>query len=685
MDFFEHQANARRMTGRLLLFFLLAVGFTMLGVNACLFVMGRSLGMHGGTPLLHPWTLQAVVGTLLIIAAGSVREYLVLRGGGRALAESMGARRVDFATTEPAERVFLNVVAEMGIAAGVPAPTLYVLDEERGINAFVAGLSIDETVMVVTAGALASLTRDELQAVVGHEFSHILNGDMRLNVRLLALLAGILAIGQLGGYMVRAGLDFGGNRRRRGKRKGGPVHLVVFGAMLWLAGYVGLFFGRLIKAAISRHREFLADASSVQFTRNPDGLASALLKIGEQRSWLNGLYAETMSHMCIAESLRFSSWLATHPPIEERVAALGAHYLVRHRVRLRKQRHKEQTAADVAAERGLSPVLVPASPADIPAAPLAVAELAPLEWTGDAAGGVGVAVATAAELALAGGAATGAPAGDGQRAAIASAESRPAALVARTGTVNPAELASAQALFRRLPAAVQAALESSEGAQALLLALAAHQNTLAPTALRQFLDAHVPAVAARVMELHRALDGLELAFALPLTELATPRLQLMEAGAARVFVLQLQRLAQLDHCISTFEFALLMLLRKQLHLLPGARPVKLAQCGPAVSLLIAALLRTGGMEGERLERTYQRLMRTVATPPPALPVAEATRPSQLGRSLHLLGGLALADKKNLLELAATAVLADGKVQLEEYELLRVLAALLDCPMPVLET
>lgn len=675
MDFFEHQANARRQTGRLLVYFLAAVGFTLLAINGLLFGIGRwmDIPMQGGV-FWHVWTPQAVVGTLLIIGVGSLREYLMLRGGGIALAESMGARRLDFATTDLAERQFLNVVAEMSIASGVPAPTLFVLDNETGINAFVAGLSLDQTVMVVTGGALGQFNRDELQAVVGHEFSHILNGDMRLNVRLLALLAGILAIGQVGGFLVRISLDTSRRRSRRGSdsRKGGVApHLAVLGAAMWLVGYIGLFFGRLIKAAISRQREFLADASSVQFTRNPDGLASALLKIRDQHSWLSGLYAETMSHMCIAESLDFSSWLATHPPLEERVAVLGKHYLVRDRVRQREQRRQVETAAEVAAVQGLSPVLTPPSPAELPPDVPVVRELEPLAWSGTLVPG-NAAEAAAPLLAAAG------------AAMVATVAAGPAALVARAGTVNPAELASAQALFRRLPSGVQQALESCEGAQVLLLALAARQNAASPAVIAAFLEAEVPAQAVRVQALYRSLDGLELAFALPLTELALPRLQLMEHEAARAYLLKLQKLAQLDHRLSTFEFGLLMLMRKQLQMLPRPRPLKLGQCVPAVTMLVATLLRAGGMQGEQLQRTFQRLLRTVVTPPPDLPVADATRLSLLGRYLYLLGGLSLADKKNLLELAATAVLADGKVQLEEYELLRVVAALLDCPMPVLE-
>ncbi|MCC2637660.1 MAG: protease [Moraxellaceae bacterium] len=650
MDFFEHQANARRQTGRLLVYFLAAVGLTLLALNVGMLLLSRLTGASlAGSWLWHDWSLQVMVGTLFIIAGGSLREYLILRGGGQALAASMGARRLDFATTVPAERQFINVVAEMSIASGVPAPTLYVMDREHGINAFVAGLSVDQTVMVVTAGALEAFDRDELQAVVGHEFSHILNGDMRLNVRLLALLAGILAIGQCGGFLMRLASDSGASSRR--DRKGGIFQVFLLGLLLWLIGYIGLFFGRLIKAAISRQREFLADASSVQFTRNSAGLAEALLKIRNhaELSWLAGLYAETMSHMCFAETLSFSSWFATHPPIDARIAMLGKHFLVRDRARQREQLRQVQTAGEVAAVQGLA------------ATPAASGELAAIPYLP----GGGEALATVA-------------------AALAPAVMSSAALVARTGTVNPAELASAQMLFRRLPPGVQQALESCEGAQALLYALTARHNAAPLAVLLPFFQEHEPALQSRVEMLYRILEGLDLAFALPLTELALPRLQLMEPDALRSFMGRLQQLAQLDQRLSTFEFALLMLLRKQLQLLPRARPVKMAQCLPAAAVVVAVMLRTGGMEGERLERTFQRLMRTVGSPAAALPDEGTTRLSRLGRHLHLLGGLSLQDKKNLLELAATAVLADAEVRLEEYELLRVVAALLDCPMPVLE-
>lgn len=655
MDFFEHQANARRQTGRLLFYFLAAVVLIVMAVNFA-FYLGASFVLKGysGSPLWHPWSSQAVIGTLILIAGGSLREYLRLRGGGRALAEMVGARRVDFATVQSEERQLINIVEEMAIASGVRPPTVYVMDGEPGINAFVAGLSLDDTVMVVTQGALDAFDRDEMQAVAGHEFSHILNGDMRLNIRLMAMLAGILAIGQMGGFLIRLSWEGGSRSRRRSKRSGGIIYLVVFGALLWLIGYIGLFFGRLIKAAISRQREFLADASSVQFTRNPSALANALLKImyANESSWLHNLHAEDMSHLCFGETLRFSNLLATHPPLEQRIRVLGAEYLVRGRVRQRALREKQEKVVDRA-------------PNDLRAedkAPAVVKDLPLIPFVGAGNPSVVEQVATAG---------------------IALAVSHQAiTMLARTGKVNPAELASAVELHRRLPDGIKKALQTSVGAQSLLFALVAKQNHLAMPQLTAFLGEHLPDMQQDILRIHAQLEGLGMRFALPLTDLALPRLQVMPVSEQKMLFSRLQQVARLDQRISTFEFALLMLLRKQLQR-SKPRPVKLEKCMEGVSLVIAILLHAGGLRDQELERMQARLMRTMAPAIMPLPVVGAARFSHLAREVQIMAGLPFNERKQVLELAATAVLADAEVQLEEYELLRVVSSLMDCPMPLL--
>src|SRR5262249_2273093 len=179
----------------------------------------------------------------------------------------------------PDLRKLLNVVEEMSIASGVPMPEVYLMPDEKGINAFAAGTAPDNAVIGVTEGCVRHLKRDELQGVIGHEFSHILNGDMRLNMRLIGVVFGLLCIMLVGRVMLDAFIR-GGSPRSSSARNANPPPIFLLAIGLIVIGWPGAFFGRLIQAAVSRQREFLADASAVQFTRNPLGLAGALKKIG---------------------------------------------------------------------------------------------------------------------------------------------------------------------------------------------------------------------------------------------------------------------------------------------------------------------------------------------------------------------------------------------------------------------
>src|SRR5690606_33835051 len=340
----------RRNTSVLVLYFALAVLaiVSTVGLALYLFIFWQS----GGSYALRDWLVSpgfywSAGLTLVVIAGGSLPELWQLRDGGEALAAMLGAREIppDAALTD--ERKLRNVVEEMALASGIPAPRTYLLPQEKTINAFVAGYRPSEAIVVVTQGALDQLDRDALQGVIAHEFSHIFNADMRLNMRLMAVLAGILAIGKIGEFMLHSSRYRSVSRSRNSKDQGG---LILLGLALMVIGYVGLFFGRLIKAAISRQRELLADASAVQFTRNPGGLANALITIRNGTgSHLNTVHAEDMSHMCFGDTVPFHlrSLLATHPPLDERLAAIGPQWLTRARVRARQA--GEQAGAQASA------------------------------------------------------------------------------------------------------------------------------------------------------------------------------------------------------------------------------------------------------------------------------------------------------------------------------------------------
>ncbi len=328
MDFFQHQERARKNTAWLVfLFFSAVVGMILVTYFIVAWAFASSSKGYEiqsedlWNTVLFVWV--AII-TLLVVGGASLFKIMQLKGGGGAyVAESLGGRLLDPAAKKTDEQKILNVVEEIAIAAGIPTPKVYLLDKEEGMNAFAAGYSSSNAVIGVTRGLVESLNRDELQGVVAHEFSHILNGDMRINIRLMGILFGILALGLIGYYTLRSSMFTAGSSRQRGSA--GFV-LVTVGLGLMAVGFIGTFFGHLIKAAVSRQREFLADASAVQFTRNPGGIGNALRKIRDHQfgSKVINPRASEVSHMFFATGAlsAMASLFATHPPIDERITRI---------------------------------------------------------------------------------------------------------------------------------------------------------------------------------------------------------------------------------------------------------------------------------------------------------------------------------------------------------------------------
>lgn len=333
MNFFEQQEQARRQTRTLVILFILAVLAIVIAVNVILALLWN-LTQEIGREAIHTYPTgffaTNTLVTLAIITVGTLIEMYNLRDGGDAVAKMAGGRLVAAASYDAQERRLLNVVEEMAIASGIACPRVYVLDKEEAINAFAAGYNQNEAVVAVTRGTLSRLTRDELQGVIAHEFSHILNGDMRLNIRMIGLLFGIQMIAGFGRHLLDLGLHVPLSRRRSERNANGlSIQLFVLGVgfALIVIGYIGVIFGRIIKSAISRQREFLADASAVQFTRSADGIGGALRKIGGL-SRTNGLgshihhpNAEQLSHLFLATPKQtfLNNLFATHPPLKERL------------------------------------------------------------------------------------------------------------------------------------------------------------------------------------------------------------------------------------------------------------------------------------------------------------------------------------------------------------------------------
>jgi Zn-dependent protease with chaperone function len=333
MDFFEHQDAARRKTGRLVALFVIAVALIVLlvyvvAIIAYSIVQWQVLETSAPPSSTFSWWDPRVLaltcaGTLVVIVSASLYKITQLRrGGGAVVAVQLGGRPIARTTDDPLERRLLNVVDEMAIASGLPSPPVYVLDREKSINAFAAGYEPSGAVIGITRGAMERLSRDELQGVIAHEFSHILSGDMRLNIRILGLLHGILIISILGYTLLRS-MAYRPVRVSRDNNGAGLIPLLVVGAGLVIVGSIGAFFGAMIKAAVSRQREYLADASAVQFTRNPSGIADALRKIGgvSVGARINAPSASEASHMFFGQALTsgFSALFATHPPLRVRI------------------------------------------------------------------------------------------------------------------------------------------------------------------------------------------------------------------------------------------------------------------------------------------------------------------------------------------------------------------------------
>ena len=449
-----------------------------------------------------------------------------LSSGGAAVAELLGAQRIKRDSREPLERRLLNIVEEMALASGISVPQVYVMDEARSINAFAAGYSPNEAAVTVTRGAMEQLNRDELQGVIGHEFSHILNGDMRLNIRLMGVIAGIVIIGAFGEFLMRVGSG------RSSDKNEGNLPMLFGGLVIWLIGLIGVFAGRVIKAAISREREFLADASSVQFTRNPGGIAGALFKIGQGTSLISMEHAEEVSHMCIgaatADFFEFDV-MRTHPPVDERIDRLlgpGARLLLRSRAK---------RAGAQAVPAGDSPVVAEFS------SPLLAA--------------------TAAGQAPAFG-----------RGGGESVDTTPAALIASVGSPSTAHLEYARRILEQLPAELRAATGNAEGGRAVLAAMLLGEAEVRSLQMGMIRSQAGETVAAQAESFAGLLRPLGPRARMPLLDLAMPSLKRMDDGARDALLRLVKELVEADGRVTVGEFVLLTLCRRHLGPEPrGAR------------------------------------------------------------------------------------------------------------------
>jgi Zn-dependent protease with chaperone function len=662
MDFFEAQARARKRTSRLLVLFGFAVAGTIVAAYAAAILL---LHFSGGNQeqralygdydsrahalvLWQPAMFGFVsLGTIVVVGMASLYKWHQYSSGGSAVAESIGGRRIDPHTTNLNERKLLNVVEEMAIASGTPVPAVYLMHDEPGINAFAAGLTTSDAVVAVTRGTLEKLNRDELQGVVGHEFSHILNGDMRLNLRIAATVFGILVLG-LAGRGILWNLRFARVRSRGKNNNGILVAIVAIGVALLIIGYVGYFFGRIIQAAVSRQREFLADASAVQFTRNPIGLTGALKKIGGYAlgSTMQSDKSAAIGHFFFAQAFRsgFTGLWSTHPPLEERIRAIDPAF--------DGKLFDPPEVVDVARESFVAAGLAPARHAH--------------------AGG-----------------ARGASFENGRMLKVPTSAA-PSAVHA-IGSLTPEQLVNAHLLLESTPERLRVAAHTPGEARVLAYGILLADAPALRAKQREIVGRTSGHADVQTLdELEPSLQRVRPEQKLPLLQIALPAIRLIPTTALDEFLETLDELVHADEHVSTFEYSLQKLLTRTLALgqTPASAVVQYHSFNAVVdeiSVVLSALARAATSDLAWAETAFTAgaaQLKLIESRLRFLPET-ASSLAQLDAALDKLAAASPVIKQRTLLAAAEVVTADGQLLITEAELLRAIAAALDCPMPPL--
>lgn len=620
MNFFEHQDQANRNTRQLVILFVAAVAILIGLTDLLVVVLFSTLDSDSGLsffnvpPMVH---LLVSLGVAAVVLSACVYKFLQLRTGGYSVANALGATPMSLSTDDLKERQLLNVVEEMAIASGVPVPPVYVV-EDSAINAFAAGFSQHDAVIGVTRGLIDLLDRDEMQGVIAHEFSHILNGDMRLNLKLIGVLHGILFLALAGQRLL-----YHGGRSRSGAQAG------MLGLGLMIIGYGGVFFGNLIKAAVSRQREFLADASAVQFTRNPDGIAGALKKIG---GWSVGSQmavrnAAEYSHFYIAEGVASYAFSAfkTHPKLEERIQRIQPHW------------------------DGDFPQVKRSADTVFKAAEKKREQQARLNSVAET-------VVTTATV---------------------------AAAIAQTGSPTSDHVSYAQSLMSSIPEQLLQAAHKPVSAYALVLGLMAGPDSAQWRDRVSGIDLRMGSdVKPLLNELMPAIAEMDLQYRLPLLELAMPVVRSMEAEQKELLKKDVLSVVRADGRVELWEWALFRIIKLAISRPepPKAKYSHIDQVAYESSVVLAAVVYAGNPDASMAAAAFANAAKELGI------TAEAPAKSVLnGSGLHLalkkINQLKPLVKPKFLKALLQAAQHDGQVAIQELELMRAIAVSIDCPMP----
>ncbi|MGA0438781.1 MAG: M48 family metallopeptidase [Limisphaerales bacterium] len=639
MDFFEHQEQAKGSSTRLVILFGLAVvaltAILYLSIAATLVYVTREEG-EAALSLWNPELLfWVVLGNSLVIGCGSLLKILELRGDGGKIAQMLGGRLVHPETKDPAEQRLMNVVEEMAIASGVTMPEVYVL-KDRSINAFAAGSNPSEAVIGVTTGCMHLLSRDELQAVMAHEFSHILNGDMRLNIRLMGLLNGILGLAIIGRIL----LEFTSREEKN------PLPLL--GVLLLILGGAGLFFGKWIKSAVSRQREYLADASAVQFTRNPEAMTGALKKIGGLASGgrIQHAHAEEASHLFFENGLtsRLGSIMSTHPPLADRIRRIDPQFDGNF-----PQITFEPTVSVVDQEPQLDLTQESHSPDFMQSAVMAGMMMggSRMAWNPDQA-------------------------------------------VQTAGKPGQVQLQYAEALIQKLDLDLHAATHDPFGAQALVFAMLLSKETDLQTEQLETLEQQSsPELVREINLLHPKVAAMDPRAKLPAVDLAIPSLKQLSPSQFNTFSSNLRWLVESDQQIDLFEYALQKVLERHLksHFEETSSAAdayhSLIPLLPHCRLLISGFAHIGHTDPAAISHAFQQGTAGLGEHGKKLQLLDNADCGlgDMDQAIDHLNQATLTLRKKVVDCLAHTVGADGEVTLQEAELLRAFADALGCPIP----
>ena len=637
MNFFESQDTAKRNTGKLIFLFALAV-LSLIVITNFLVMAVLSFGGAGMTSMAAKTGVHfdpmmfLIIGAIVssIVLFGSLYKISSLSGGGARIAEMMNGRLLVSGSADPAERRVLNIVEEMAIASGTSVPPVYLM-EESGINAFAAGYSPSDAIVAVTRGTIDTLSRDQLQGVIAHEFSHILHGDMRINIRLIGVLHGIMVLGIIGYHLLR-----GGAYGRRSKDSGG---IVFVGLALVIVGFVGTFFGNLIKAAVSRQREYLADASAVQFTRNPDGIGQALMQIArnQDRSYIKNPKSAEISHALFEEGQvsALSRLYATHPPLNDRILAILPRW----------KGDYEESDWDRS-------VLAAAEQKEKP-----FEQSRREKATAILTGATGVLLADA--------------------------------VINQVGNPDGKHLDYADALVRKIPQLFLDAAREPSGARAIIYFLVLSKDeSVRGRQLKVLQSSADIGVFDELQKLYQSVSEIAAQQRLPLVTIALSSMRQLSKNQYQLFRGNFKTLVEIDKKMSLLEWSLQKIVMHSLDAVfgkdeaPYFRKKNLKSCKKSVSVLLSILTHSTVQDGMLNEETFTAGADELKMSLQLIAVSKIDFDT-LNNALDDLADLKPLQKPALLKACVRCITADGKIQAIETELLRAIAATIDCPVPPL--